>query len=103
MKPRRSIATTPPSPSARRRSSQSNHISRQERTLPCPSPRKREGQGGYSFRASLGYSFTEFSRNALAMTLTELSAMAAAASIGESSQPVSGYSTPAATGMPSAL
>ena len=36
------------------------------------------------------YSFTVFSRKALAMTLTELSAIAAAASIGESSQPVSG-------------
>lgn len=39
---------------------------------------------------SVAYSFTEFSRSALAMTLTELSAIAAAASIGESSQPVSG-------------
>lgn len=35
-------------------------------------------------------SFTVFSRSALAMTLTELSAIAAAAIIGESSQPVSG-------------
>ena len=43
------------------------------------------------------------SRSALAMTDAELRLIASAAIIGESSQPVSGYSTPAASGMPSAL
>ncbi len=37
------------------------------------------------------------------MTDTELRLMASAALIGESSQPVNGYSTPAASGTPSAL
>ncbi len=49
------------------------------------------------------YSFTPFNRSAFPMTLTELSAIAAAASIGDNSHPVSGNSTPAATGIPSAL
>ena len=49
------------------------------------------------------YNFTPFNLNALPITLTELSAMAAAASMGDSSHPVSGNSTPAATGMPRAL
>ena len=43
------------------------------------------------------------SRRALVMTLTEDSAMAAAAMMGESRRPVSGYSTPAAIGMPATL
>ena len=42
-------------------------------------------------------------RNALAMTLTEDSAMAAAAMIGDSSQPKAGYNRPAAIGTPAAL
>ena len=37
------------------------------------------------------------------MTDTELRLMASAAITGESSQPVNGYSTPAASGTPSAL
>ena len=37
------------------------------------------------------------------MTLTELAAIAAAAMIGDSSQPKTGKNTPAATGTPSAL
>ena len=44
-----------------------------------------------------------FSRNALATTDTELKLIANAASIGLSNHPVSGYSTPAAIGTPSAL
>lgn len=43
------------------------------------------------------------SRNAFAITDTELRLMAALAIIGDSSTPKNGYSTPAATGMPSAL
>ncbi len=43
------------------------------------------------------------SRSELAMTLTDESAMAVAASTGESSMPKNGYSTPAATGTPAAL
>ncbi len=42
-------------------------------------------------------------RMALPITLTEDSAMAAAAMIGDSRMPKIGYSTPAATGTPSAL
>src|SRR5690606_38767810 len=43
------------------------------------------------------------SRNALAITEAELRLIASAAIIGDSSQPVTGYSTPAASGMPRAL
>ena len=43
------------------------------------------------------------SRSALPITDTELKDMAAAAIIGDSSRPNTGYSTPAATGTPSAL
>ena len=46
---------------------------------------------------------TVLSRVALAITLTEDSAMAAAAMIGDSRMPNTGYSTPAATGTPAAL
>ena len=42
-------------------------------------------------------------RKALPITDTELKLMARAAISGDSSQPVSGYSTPAAIGIPSAL
>ena len=53
-------------------------------------------------RASI-YSLTRLSRNALPMTLTEESAIAAAAMMGESMTPRNGYSTPAAMGTPAAL
>ena len=43
------------------------------------------------------------SRNALVITETELKLIASAANIGESSQPVKAYSTPAARGTPMAL
>ena len=43
------------------------------------------------------------SRNALAMTLTDDKAMAAAATAGDRSIPVIGYNTPAAIGMPATL
>lgn len=46
---------------------------------------------------------TDLSLSALVMTETELKLIAAAAIIGESSNPNSGYSTPAATGTPKAL
>jgi hypothetical protein len=42
-------------------------------------------------------------RSALAITQTELKLIASAAIIGDSNQPVNGYSTPAASGMPIAL
>ena len=42
-------------------------------------------------------------RKALAMTLTEESAMASAASAGDNSSPITGYSNPAATGTPAEL
>ncbi|MBC7405082.1 MAG: hypothetical protein H7252_05305 [Cytophaga sp.] len=48
-------------------------------------------------------SFTRFSRSALPVTDTELKLIAAAAIIGESSNPKNGYSRPVATGTPSAL
>ncbi len=43
------------------------------------------------------------SRNALAMTLNDDSAIASAATIGDSTMPNSGYSAPAASGTPAAL
>ncbi len=43
------------------------------------------------------------SRKALLITETELRLIASAAIMGDSSQPVNGYSRPAASGMPSAL
>ena len=49
------------------------------------------------------HSLVRRSRNAFVTTETELMAMAAPAKIGESRRPNAGYSTPAATGMPSAL
>src|SRR5688500_5551024 len=49
------------------------------------------------------HSSTRRSRSALPMTDTELKLIAAAAIIGDSSTPNSGYSTPAATGIPAAL
>ena len=42
-------------------------------------------------------------RNALAITDTELKLMAAAAIIGDSNKPNTGYNTPAATGTPAEL
>jgi len=47
--------------------------------------------------------FKNLKRLALLTTVTEDMAMAAPAMIGLSSNPVNGYSTPAATGMPSTL
>jgi hypothetical protein len=44
-----------------------------------------------------------FSRSALLTTLTELSAIAAAAMMGDNSMPKKGNSTPAAIGTPAAL
>lgn len=43
------------------------------------------------------------SRSAFAITEAELRLIASAAIIGDSNQPVSGYSSPAASGTPSAL
>jgi hypothetical protein len=60
--------------------------------------RKVEAEGGIS-----GYSFARRSRRALAMTDTELKLIAAAAKTGCNSNPVNGYSTPAAIGTPSRL
>ena len=48
-------------------------------------------------------SFWVRSRSALMMTLTDDSAIAAAAMTGDSSHPNTGYSTPAAIGMPAVL
>ncbi len=52
---------------------------------------------------SPAYSRTRFSRSALLTTDTDDRLMAAAAMMGESNSPNTGYSTPAATGTPSAL
>ena len=51
----------------------------------------------------LRHGLTFRSRKALLMTETELKLIAAPAMIGLSSKPKNGYSTPAATGIPSAL
>ncbi len=57
---------------------------------------------GSRFRSSLTH-FMPRSRSALPTTEAELRLIANAAISGDSSQPVSGYSTPAATGMPRPL
>jgi hypothetical protein len=49
------------------------------------------------------YNLTRRKRSALRITDTELSVMAALAHIGLMNDPVNGYSTPAATGTPTAL
>ena len=49
------------------------------------------------------YNRTPLSRKALDITDTDDRLIAAAAMIGDSKSPVKGYSTPAATGMPTAL
>ncbi len=48
-------------------------------------------------------SFTRLNLSALAITVTELKLMAALAIMGESTSPVKGKSTPAASGTPAAL
>src|SRR4030095_6929450 len=52
---------------------------------------------------SMGYSFIVRRRSALAITETELKLIAALATIGLRSHPKTGYSTPAAMGIPSEL
>src|SRR3989338_2396516 len=54
-------------------------------------------------RENFFHIFTRFSRSAFVITDTELKLIAAAAIIGESNKPKTGYSTPAAIGMPSTL
>ena len=61
---------------------------------PAPSP---------AAASLIAQSRTRDSRSALATTLTEDSAIAAAAIIGDSRMPNTGYSTPAAIGTPAAL
>jgi hypothetical protein len=60
-------------------------------------------QGFRTVIKSTVQSRTRYRRSALEMTDTELKLMAAAAIMGESSRPNSGYSTPAASGTPSEL
>jgi len=50
--------------------------------------------------SSLTYSFPIFNRILFPTTLTELNAMAAPATIGSSKNPLTGYKTPAAKGIP---
>jgi hypothetical protein len=52
---------------------------------------------------SLSHNSSLLNRNALAMTETELKVIAALAIIGLSNNPVTGYNTPAATGIPMTL
>ena len=54
-------------------------------------------------RPTNGYNFTFLSRSAFDITDTELNVIAAAAIIGFNRMPNAGYSTPAASGIPSAL
>jgi hypothetical protein len=51
----------------------------------------------------LSYNLRLLNRKALAMTETELNVIAALAIIGLSNNPVTGYKTPAATGIPMTL
>lgn len=55
------------------------------------------------FTIKFYYSFKFRSRNAFAITETELKLIAKAAIIGESNSPKKGYKTPAAIGIPSTL
>ena len=84
-----------------------------ESDVPCPSeprtaiesPRPQAPIGGGS-RARVKivrYIRLRLKRRAFVMTHTELRLMASAATIGDNSQPVKGYSTPAASGTPRAL
>jgi hypothetical protein len=57
----------------------------------------------YDSKRQLIQSFTPRNRNAFAITDTELKLIAALAIIGLNSHPKTGYSTPAAIGIPSAL
>jgi [protein-PII] uridylyltransferase len=70
-----------------------------ERELLAAGARTRPGGGG----SQLTHNFSDRSRKALPTTLTELSAIAAAAITGDSRSPNTGYSTPAATGTPKPL
>jgi len=69
-----------------------------ERTvrMPCVERLSRDGEASSYKRAFR-------SRNALPITDTELRLIAAAATMGESRRPKTGYRTPAASGTPSAL
>ena len=68
----------------------------------CAYSRHGAGQR-QAFSPADAHSRTVLNRIALPITLTDDSAMAAAAMIGDSRMPKNGYSTPAATGTPSAL
>jgi len=59
--------------------------------------------GAPACRNQSGLSAATRRRNALVITETELRLIASAATIGDSSQPVNGNSTPAASGTPNAL
>ena len=58
---------------------------------------------GHRHQYTLAHSTARLSRSAFPITDTELTLIAAAAIIGDSSRPTNGYSTPAATGTPAAL
>ena len=64
-------------------------------SAPSPAPRERVGVRAYSR--------TVLRRSALPITLTDDSAIAAAAITGDNRIPNTGYSTPAAIGTPAAL
>ncbi len=66
--------------------------------------RRRNGDDQPSIEAQFaGHILTLLSLKALAMTLTELAAIAAAAMIGDSNNPNTGKKAPAAIGTPAAL
>ena len=62
-----------------------------------------KGNNGVIMHCNLGYNDIRLSRNALAITETELKLIAAAAIIGDSKMPKRGYNIPAAIGTPRAL
>jgi hypothetical protein len=55
------------------------------------------------FNVNLIHSFTHFNRKLFATTETELNAIAAPAIMGSKVNPVNGYNTPAAMGIPNTL
>ena len=91
-------------PSDADRTARAARVKRGILVSPCRAAKHTAGRPRGEPPATRGYSiFTVRRRSALLMTLTDDSAIAAAATTGDSSHPKNGYSTPAASGMPATL
>lgn len=89
-----------------RRADQCNHDEQRHNAgthhVYSTAPRRALGTREHALMRAL-YSVVRRSRNAFAITDTELNVIAALATTGLSSRPDTGYSTPAASGTPSRL